>query len=50
LHISSNGNVMPGCDFSYRRIDREHVGNVLRESLKDIIARQVELNKLKEAA
>jgi MoaA/NifB/PqqE/SkfB family radical SAM enzyme len=50
LHISANGNVMPGCDFSYRRIDRERAGNVLRESLKDIIARQVESNKLKEAA
>jgi len=50
LHIAVNGNVMPGCDFSFARVDRERVGNVLREPLKEIIARQVEAQKLKEAA
>lgn len=50
LHVAVNGNVMCGCDFSFARVDRERVGNVLRESLKDIIARQVEIHKLKEAA
>jgi len=50
LHIAVNGNVMPGCDFSFARVDRERVGNVLREPLKDIIARQVQAQELKEAA
>ena len=50
LHIAVNGNVMPGCDFSFARVDRERVGNVLREPLKEIIARQISTLKLKEAA
>jgi hypothetical protein len=50
LHISANGNVMPGCDFSFDRIDSESVGNVLTESLQSILQRQVNIYKLKEAA
>lgn len=50
LHVSANGNVICGCDYSFETIDRDHVGNVLRESLKNIIARQVEVQELKEAA
>ena len=50
LHIAVNGNVMCGCDFSFARVDRERVGNVLREPLKDIISRQVQAQELKEAA
>ena len=50
LHISANGNVMSGCDFSFDRIDEEAVGNVLKQSLKTIIKRQIKKLKLKEAA
>ena len=50
LHVSANGNVICGCDYSFETIDRDHVGNILRESLKDIISRQVEAHALKEAA
>jgi organic radical activating enzyme len=50
MHVSSNGNVLPGCDFSFDYIDTEFSGNILRQSLKAIIARQIKKQALKEAA
>jgi MoaA/NifB/PqqE/SkfB family radical SAM enzyme len=50
LHISANGNVFPGCDASYDRIDEETIGNILKEPLHVIIERQIEALKLREAA
>jgi MoaA/NifB/PqqE/SkfB family radical SAM enzyme len=50
LHISANGNVFPGCDASYDRIDEETIGNILKEPLQVIIERQIEALKLREAA
>lgn len=41
LYISSNGNVISGCDFSYERVDKECVGNVLKEPLVEIVSRFV---------
>lgn len=39
LYIAANGNVISGCDFSYKRIDSECVGNVLKEPLIEIVSR-----------
>lgn len=50
LHVSANGNIICGCDYSFETIDQDHVGNVLQEPLKEIIARQVKAQELKEAA
>jgi hypothetical protein len=50
LHVSANGNVFPGCDASYDRIDEETIGNILKEPLQAIIDRQIEALKLREAA
>jgi MoaA/NifB/PqqE/SkfB family radical SAM enzyme len=50
LHVSANGNVFPGCDASYERIDEETIGNILTEDLKVIIDRRVDALKLREAA
>jgi MoaA/NifB/PqqE/SkfB family radical SAM enzyme len=46
LHVAANGNVMPGCDFSYARADRERIGNVLKTPLKEIIAFELEKKRL----
>ena len=37
VYISSNGSVVDGCDFSYDRIDEESLGNIMHESLSNII-------------
>lgn len=50
VYVSCNGNVLSGCDFSFRRIDKEAVGNVLREPLSEILERQYNQVMLKEAA
>ena len=39
LYIAANGYVVTCCDFSYKRIDREAIGNVLNESLSQIVSR-----------
>jgi MoaA/NifB/PqqE/SkfB family radical SAM enzyme len=39
MYIAANGNVVTCCDFSYKRIDRETVGNVLNEPLSQIVSR-----------
>jgi len=39
VNISANGNVNPTCDLSYARADKESSGNVLEESLEDILLR-----------
>lgn len=37
LYIAANGNVTSTCDLSYARIDSECLGNVLTDSLEDIV-------------
>lgn len=39
VYISANGNVTSNCNMSFARIDREAKGNVLKESLYEIIQR-----------
>ena len=39
MYIAANGNVVTCCDFSYKRIDREAIGNVLNEPLSQIVSR-----------
>jgi organic radical activating enzyme len=41
VYIAANGNVYHDCDASYYQIDKYNSGNVLKESLVDIVARQV---------
>jgi MoaA/NifB/PqqE/SkfB family radical SAM enzyme len=50
LHVASNGNIMSGCDFSFERVDRDKIGNILKQSLKTIIARRIRYLKRREAA
>jgi len=40
LYVAANGNVFHDCDSSYYRVDKYAAGNVLKESLVDIVARQ----------
>jgi len=42
VYISSNGNVITSCDLAYERIDEEAKGNILTETLKEIITKNVE--------
>ena len=37
VYIAANGNVVSGCNMSFRRIDKESKGNVLQTSLQSII-------------
>ena len=37
LYIAANGNVITGCDFSFKRVDAESFGNVLHTPLDKII-------------
>ena len=41
FYVSSNGNVISNCDLSYKRIDEEALGNILTQSLVDIIGANV---------
>lgn len=41
VYVAANGNVVSDCDASYRDIDAEARGNVLREPLIDIVSRDI---------
>lgn len=42
IYIASNGNVTSCCDMSYRRIDKEAIGNINKEPLEEIVLRNCE--------
>lgn len=50
VYISANGNVVSECDMSFDRIDRESKGNVLTQSLPDIIESYCTHEEVKEVA
>lgn len=37
LYVSANGDIVPDCDFSYETIEESGMGNILRDSLYDIL-------------
>jgi len=37
LYIDVHGNVIPGCDFSYQRAKKFHMGNILQTPLDEIV-------------
>lgn len=39
LYVAANGNVTSECDMSFSRIDAESLGNVLTDSIEDIVKR-----------
>lgn len=41
VYISANGNVICGCDLSFKHIDKYSFGNVNKRSLKDIILERI---------
>jgi hypothetical protein len=50
LYISSNGNVTLDCDMSYINIDKKCIGNILNNSLSDILAPYMDNDRFKEEA
>jgi MoaA/NifB/PqqE/SkfB family radical SAM enzyme len=46
LYIAANGNVISACNLSYKRIDAESFGNVLKTPLIDIIQQHTKVEKV----
>ena len=41
LYVNAHGDIIPGCNFSYETQERIKIGNILDESLEDIILRYI---------